>query len=228
MKQIIMISVLSGIFLCGCRAQEPQTRPLQTVEAMSSDWTLPYGQWRFAFVTPKALPGDVTHVRIIDTDGYLYRFYTLDGTQSNPYSIGKWSDKIRKSSIHFNKANKPPQYMVFCWDSVIDKKTYETQIVFSPETWQRMKTPANHLDVYEETVWYDRMILGLAPEGKVRIWLQDVGNHPNLPVKPLKITTLSGENLRLCKGVTQHPNGYTYFGETPEFIKGKTYPYGEW
>ncbi|WP_318362763.1 DUF2931 family protein [Enterobacter sp.] len=228
MKNRNIISVLIGTLLFGCQAQEPQTRPLQTVEAMSGDWTLPYGQWKFSFSTPKALPALVTHARIIDTDGYLYRFFTLDSTLDNPYSIGKWSDKIRRSSFHFNKANKPPQYMVFCWDSIIDKKTYETQIVFSPETWQRMKTPANHVDRFGDTVWYEDMVLGLAPEGKVRIWLQDVGNYPNVPVKPLKITTLSGADLRLCKGITRHPNGYTYFGETPEFIKGKTYPYGEW
>ncbi|WP_318366789.1 DUF2931 family protein [Enterobacter sp.] len=228
MKKYVMTVLMAGTLLSGCHKKEPEMRPLQTDEAMNGDWALPYGQWRFAFTTPKALPATVTHVRIIDTDGYLYRFYTLDGTQSNPGSVGIWSDKIRRSSIHFNKANKPPQYMVFCWDSIIDKKTYETKIVFSPDTWLRMKTPANHLDRYDKTVWYDRMILGLAPEGKVRIWLQDVGDYSNRPVTPIKLETVSGDRLDLCKDISRHKKGYGYTQTTKDFIKDKTYPYGEW
>jgi len=42
------------------------------------------------------------------------------------------------------------------------------------------------------------------------------------------MVTLSGDRLDICKGVTQHPNGYVYYGDTPQFIKGKTYPYGNW
>ncbi|HHL2502100.1 TPA: type VI secretion protein, partial [Yersinia enterocolitica] len=37
-----------------------------------------------------------------------------------------------------------------------------------------------------------------------------------------------GDNMLICKGITKHPNGYVYYGKTPEFIKGKTYPYGNW
>ncbi|EET5546969.1 type VI secretion protein, partial [Escherichia coli] len=25
-----------------------------------------------------------------------------------------------------------------------------------------------------------------------------------------------------------HPDGYVYYGDTPDFIKGKIYPYGNW
>jgi hypothetical protein len=32
----------------------------------------------------------------------------------------------------------------------------------------------------------------------------------------------------MCKNITGHPNGFTYYGDTPEFIKGKKYPYGVW
>ncbi|HHT0450427.1 TPA: DUF2931 family protein, partial [Klebsiella michiganensis] len=32
----------------------------------------------------------------------------------------------------------------------------------------------------------------------------------------------------MCKGVTGHPDGYIYYGETPDFIKDKKYPYGNW
>jgi len=84
------------------------------------------------------------------------------------------------------------------------------------------------LDRQGNKAWYNSLLFGLAPGGKVRIWLQNSGSGDNLPVEPKKITTLSGDKLDGCKGITQHPNGYDYFGETPEFIKGKTYPYGDW
>ena len=71
------------------------------------------------------------------------------------------------------------------------------------------------------------MVIGLAPEGKVRVWLKNNG-RPNLEQVGTEITTVSGKDLDMCKGVTGHPDGYVYYGDTPDFIKGKTYPYGNW
>ena len=192
------------------------------------DWTLPYGKWEFAFFTPKALPAIVTHVRIVDTAGYLNTFNTLDGIHGDPNVIGKWNDKSRTGSIYFNKASHPPQYMIFCWDSIIDMKTYETSLFFPQEVWQKMKTPASYKALSGSTVWYKTMIFGLAPEGKVRVWLQDVGNHPNYPVPVTDLTTVSGDKLTVCKGITKSDFSYGYDQDIKDFIKGKTYPYGEW
>jgi len=117
--------------------------------------------------------------------------------------------------------------MLFCWDSIIDKKTYETWIIFKPSLRETMLTPTG-TDRYGKTAWYKTMLFGLAPEGKVKIWLQDSAGGRNVPVEPKRMVTLSGDRLDICKGVTQHPNGYVYYGDTPQFIKGKTYPYGNW
>ena len=78
------------------------------------------------------------------------------------------------------------------------------------------------------TTWYDTLLIGLAPEGRVRVWLQNSGIGENLPVVPQRLTTLSGEKLDACKGVTQFSHGYRYTKDTVEFIKDKTYPYGQW
>ena len=126
-----------------------------------------------------------------------------------------------------NKARQPPVAMMFCWDSIIDKKTYETQIIFKPSLREIMLTPTGK-DRRGETAWYKTMLFGLAPEGKVKIWLQDSAGGINVPVEPKRMVTLSDDRLDICKGVTQHPNGYVYYGDTPQFIKGKTYPYGNW
>ncbi|MEX2975466.1 DUF2931 family protein [Serratia fonticola] len=69
--------------------------------------------------------------------------------------------------------------------------------------------------------YYDNIQIGLAPGGKI-------GSQPNYRVTPSVLKTVSGDKLELCKGITKHPNGYKYYGDTPEFIKGKTYPYGNW
>ena len=75
--------------------------------------------------------------------------------------------------------------------------------------------------------YFKYLVIGLAPEGKVRVWLQNNG-APDLLQTSTKITTVSGNDLDMCKGVTKHPDGYVYYGDTPEFIKDKKYPYGNW
>ncbi|QLK63178.1 DUF2931 family protein [Enterobacteriaceae bacterium Kacie_13] len=223
-KQTIGLIILLSLTACN-------KTPLQhgrSATAVEGDWTLPYGKWEFAFLTPEALPATVTHVRIVDTAGYLNSFNTLDGTHSDPNIVGTWSNKSRTGSVYFNKVSHPPQYMIFCWDSIIDMKTYETSLFFPQEVWRKMKTPANYKARSGSTVWYKTMLFGLAPEGKVRVWLQDVGNHPNYPVPVTDLKTVSGDKLSICKGITKHPDGYIYYGDTPDFIKGKVYPYGSW
>ncbi len=215
------------LLLAAAGCSPHQSHPLQSKQAASGDWTLPYGKWNFSFITPYELPAEALHVRVIDTDGYLYTFNTLDPTSRDSESVDKWTDVIFGGSVNFNKVKKPPQYIVFCWDSYIDQQTYETSAVFGPETWLRMKTPADHT-WYGETVWYDRMVFGLSPGGKVKIWFSDVAGRPSLPVTPLKLTTRSGKDLTLCKDYVVPGGSFTFLPSTQAFINGKTYPYGNW
>ncbi|WP_374058693.1 DUF2931 family protein [Salmonella bongori] len=46
----------------------------------------------------------------------------------------RWHRSLR--ILSFNKAKNPPQFIPFCWDSVIDKKAYETRITFSVTVWK--------------------------------------------------------------------------------------------
>ncbi|EGT0667609.1 DUF2931 family protein [Citrobacter werkmanii] len=215
------------LFLAAAGCSPHQSHPLQSKQAASGDWTLPYGKWFFLFITPRELPSMVNHARVIDTDGYLYTFNTLDPTSWDPGSVDRWPENAHGFGGQFNKVKKPPQYIVFCWDSYIDQQTYETSAVFGPETWLRMKTPADHT-WYGETVWYDSMVFGLSPGGKVKIWFSDVAGRPSLPVTPLKLTTRSGKDLTLCKDYVVPGGSFTFLPSTQAFINGKTYPYGNW
>ena len=210
--------------LNGCQAHAPQT-PEETGE-------MPYGKWQFDFFTPHALPAFVTRALIIDSEDVVYTFSTLDYTESDPAVVGTWNNRTGSRSIRFNKARHPPAMMLFCWDSVIDKKTYETRIVFHRSIHDTMMTPTGK-DRLGNTAWYKTLLIGLAPEGKVRIWLQNSAAGDNLPVQPQRLTTLSGEGLDACKQVPtlidfnySIPDGYDQY--VKDFIKDKTYPYGRW
>ena len=224
----ISYALALALLLAAVGCSPHQSHPLQSKQAASGDWTLPYGKWNFSFITPYELPSMVNHARVIDTDGYLYTFNTLDPTSRDSESVDKWTDVTFGGSVNFNKVKKPPQYIVFCWDSYIDQQTYETSAVFGPETWQRMKTPADHTRPSGAPVWYNRMVFGLSPGGKVKIWFSDVAGRPSLPVTPLKLTTRSGKDLTLCKDYVVPGGSFTFLPSTQAFINGKTYPYGNW
>ncbi|HBH7068372.1 TPA: DUF2931 family protein [Enterobacter cloacae] len=225
MKKHNVLAFVLLLAITGCSSQKPH--PLQSKQAASGDWTLPYYEWFFSFITPYKLPSEVLHTRVIDTDGYLYTFNTLDPTSRDPGSVDNWPENAHGFGGQFNKVKKPPQYIVFCWESYIDQQTYETSAVFGPDTWLRMKTPADHT-WYGDTVWYDNMTFGLSPGGKVKVWFPDVAGRPSLPVKPLKMWTRSGKDLTLCKDYVVPGGTFNVIQSTQDFIKGKTYPYGNW
>ncbi|SLK07537.1 Protein of unknown function, partial [Enterobacter sp. NFR05] len=182
MMSKITATLILLMALNGCQARAPQT-PEETGE-------MPYGKWQFAFFTPHALPALVSRVLIIDSEDVVYTFGTLDRVPGYPGTIGTWNNRVRMHA-HFNKARHPPAMMLFCWDSVIDKKTYETRIVFHRSIHDTMMTPTGK-DRLGNTAWYKTLLIGLAPEGKVRIWLQNSAAGDNLPVEPRRLTTLSG------------------------------------
>ncbi|MCD4560829.1 DUF2931 family protein [Lelliottia nimipressuralis] len=218
-KQSLLIMLL---ILSGCHTGEP-TLPEET-------GAMPYGMWGFVFFTPKELPAFVNYVGIIDEKNILYSFRNLDSTDEDDSSVSTW-DKQYMRFATFNKARHPPVNMLFCWDSIIDKQTYETRITFPDSVRTRMSLSTG-VDMFGEKAWYSTMLFGLAPGGKVRVWLQNSGGGDNLPVEPLKISTLSGGKLEGCKGISnlemsyEIPDGYDQ--NIKDFIKGKTYPYGEW
>jgi hypothetical protein len=197
----------------------------------------PYDEWYFDFVYPKALPAVVTYARLLDTDSILYQFRVLDGTSPSKSSVGKWGNKLGFGITAFNKAKNPPRLIHFCWDSIIDKKVYETTITFGSKVWELMLIP--YFAPYDETesAYYNGakgeyryhrfMVIGLAPEGKVRAWLQNDRN-PNIELTDILVETVSGDKLDMCKNVTRFSRGYKYTQQTEDFIKDKKYPYGNW
>ncbi|MCS3425356.1 hypothetical protein M2403_003986 [Rahnella sp. BIGb0603] len=194
-------------------------------QTQKGNFKAPWDEWYFTFSTPKALPAQVTLVKLLDTDGYGYVFQTIDQPQGD--SVGKWDSHNGLGFSPFNKAKAPPQMIKFCWDSIIDKKIYETTLFFSPDTQNKMSSSEPDWYNAKETYYFRYMVIGLAPEGKVRVWLKNNGN-PDLLQSSTKITTVSGKDLDMCKGETNFPDGYEYSEGIKSFIKDKKYPYGSW
>ncbi|WP_300002203.1 DUF2931 family protein [uncultured Cedecea sp.] len=183
-------------------------------------------EWKFDFFTPKALPALVTFAIVQDADGTIYRFNTLNSTPDLPKVIGEWNDKDRAPGGYWNHVERPPKHILFCWDSIIDKKVYETHLTLSAAVVEKMRSPSGKSDPYNNT--YDTVLIGLAPEGKVAVWIQGIGFEPNYRVTPSILNTVSGDKLDICKGITKSDFSYGYDKDIKDFIKGKVYPYGAW
>lgn len=179
--------------------------------------------WKFNFFTPYALPAVVTYAVVQDADGKVYEFNTLDSTKALHVVIGKWNDSARALNGYWNHVERPPKHIIFCWDSVIDKKVYETHLTFPNTVVEKMRNPNGNGDLY------NAVQIGLAPEGKVAVWVSGVARGElSYRVTPSVLYTLSGDKLDICKGITKSDFTYGYDKDIKDFIKGKTYPYGEW
>ncbi|HGI5911249.1 TPA: DUF2931 family protein [Yersinia enterocolitica] len=220
----ILITALLLLSVTGCTAgKSPSAASGETAWGYKK---LPYEEWKFLFIYPWALPAQATQALMVDGAGYKTTYQYVDTTRPSKVSAGRWNDRLGGGQAYYNKGKALPLMLRFCWDSVIDKKSYETLILFKQGTWEQMTTPYTD-SRWDETYYRSTMIIGLAPEGKVSVWLGDRGN-PVAPQSDAKITTVSGEKMEMCQGVTNFPKGYGYTKGTKAFIEGKTYPYGNW
>ncbi|CCP04324.1 putative lipoprotein [Erwinia amylovora Ea644] len=106
---------------------------------------------------------------------------------------------------------------------------YETHLTIPQPILEKMLRPSINKDYQGKTAYYNRVQIGLAPEGKVAVWLSGVSRgEPNYRVTPSVLYTLSGDKLSICKGITRISTGYEFGENTKDFIKGKVYPYGNW
>ncbi|MDK9466515.1 DUF2931 family protein [Klebsiella pneumoniae] len=176
-----------------------QGKPLPNT-AMHSDAPT---EWSFNFFTPKALPAVVTFAAILDVDGNDYRFNTLNSTPDLPGVIGEWNDKDRAPVGYWNHVKRPPRHIIFCWDSIIDKKVYETHLTIPKSILEQMLMPSKYKDYRGRIAWYDRMQIGLAPEGKVAVWLQAV-SYQHLTLPPILRVCLSCVTVYTTNTTTNH------------------------
>ncbi|WP_421504504.1 DUF2931 family protein [Erwinia rhapontici] len=211
--------LLSLLILTACQGAGQTNKAAQNTEPT---------EWKFNFFTPKALPALVTFAAVLDAGNIDYRFNTLDYTPALDSVVGEWNERSRAANGHWNRTKSPPRHILFCWDSVIDKKVYETHLTFPWDIVDKMRKPSVHKDYLGKAAYYDSVQIGLAPEGKVAVWVNGIGFEHNYRITPSVLKTLSGDKLDICKGITKSDFSYGYDEDIKDFIKGKKYPYGNW
>ncbi|MDC9595226.1 DUF2931 family protein, partial [Xenorhabdus sp. IM139775] len=107
---------------------------------------------------------------------------------------------------------------------------FQTLFNFTPKVRQLMREPAFYPGYEKQPPDYRNTIfIGLAPGGAARAWLRgiDKNNGDNILISTGE--SVSGDKMTVCQGKTKHSDGYGEYSERIKaFIKGKTYPYGEW
>ena len=77
---------------------------------------------------------------------------------------------------------------------MIDKKAYETHLTFPWDVVDKMRRPSVHKDYLGKIAYYDSIQMGLAPEGKVAVWIDGIGFEPNHRITPSVLKTFPGIN----------------------------------
>ncbi|WP_299998725.1 hypothetical protein [uncultured Cedecea sp.] len=55
---------------------------------------LPYDEWKFLFIYPKALPALATQALMVDGAGYKTTYQYVDNTEPSKVSEGRWNDRL--------------------------------------------------------------------------------------------------------------------------------------
>ncbi|WP_323872830.1 DUF2931 family protein, partial [Xenorhabdus doucetiae] len=104
---------------------------------------LPYKKWRFQILTPEFFPASISFIQFLDEDNYIVQKFMNDGTSSDYRSVNTWNKRIGGvSDVIKNHAEALPLSLTVCWDSVIDKKTYQIKFIFTPDVRKLMREPS--------------------------------------------------------------------------------------
>ncbi|PHM70726.1 DUF2931 family protein [Xenorhabdus kozodoii] len=230
-KPLVLLFSLGIILgLTACQSYPPGKRVVTYKPIVRHSQPLPYEKWWFEFYTPEYFPVSISFAQFQDEDNYIVQKFMPDGANQNFRSLVSWNKKLGTTSSGIrNYGEALPRSLTVCWDSVIDKKSYQTTFKFIPETWQLMREPYNSRAVQGHIFYRNRILIGLAPGGSARAWLRgyDKNNGDNILIATGE--SVFGDKMTVCQGKTNVLNGYSEYPKyIQDFIKGKKYPYGEW
>ncbi|WP_338804638.1 DUF2931 family protein [Xenorhabdus griffiniae] len=230
-KTLVLLLGLSVIVgLTACQSYLHGKRVVNYKPIVRHSEPLPYENWRFQFITPEYFPVSISFVQFQDEDNYIVQKFMPDGANSDYRSVTTWNKKLGGGSSGINNYGEAlPRSLTVCWDSVIDKKSYQTTFDFTPDVRQLMREPYIGRRVKGYIFYRDTIFVGLAPGGAARAWLRgyDKNNGDNILIATGE--SVFGEKMTVCQGKTKVLNGYSEYPKyIKDFIKGKKYPYGEW
>ncbi|WFQ79311.1 DUF2931 family protein [Xenorhabdus sp. SF857] len=230
-KSLVLLLGVGMVFgLVACQSYPPRERVVTYKPIVRHSQPLPYDKWWFKLRTPKYFPASISFVQFQDEDNYIVQKFMPDGANPDYESLHGWNKRLGGSSGIRNYGEALPRSLTVCWDSVIDKKSYQTTFKFTPEVWQLMREPAFYPRYEKQPPDYREVIyIGLAPSGTARAWLSGIDKNNGDNILVATGVSVSGDKMTVCQGKTKVLNGYSEYPKyIKDFIKGKKYPYGEW
>lgn len=166
----LFLLLLCGLLTMGCKGQTKQYQWLGTISA------------------PQEFPMEIYNGAIM-ADDFSYDFDSIWGTQNTGWGVqgGVMSVTTERMSI--------PHQLKFTWYSLVERKFYSGE-------WKLDQNKITTLfeegfidqDIHKKTT-YDTFIVGLAPEGKVILWISGPGNQREVGAFQAKEAHIPKENI---------------------------------
>jgi len=184
---------------------------------------LPFDTWYIALAAPKHMEVWVESVDVVDQRGYTY-IHVFGGVASYTGKVEGWHKGVGKAKP-VNNVDLPDQIFLR-WQSLVEPQTYHLQIKMPQWVRDEMIRPERALCVLEDeetTNYRNRITLGMAPGGVVKVWVgvgclgyTEVGRF-QAEVEP--------------RGPHQNDTGIYYRAPNPAaqaYIDQHGIPYGSW
>jgi len=160
---MMRLGLLLGLIfsLCACASgPTPPGRP-----------KLPYDTWYVGLAAPRYMEVWVESVDVIDQRGYIYPnvFGGVAGYTRKPEGWHKGGGK----TMPINNVDLP-KYILLRWQSLVEPQAY--QLLIDIPQWVRDEMVRSEktlcvVDDKETTYYRDRITLGMAPGGIVKVWV---------------------------------------------------------
>jgi hypothetical protein len=211
MKYLILLSSLL-MSLCAYASESKPPRP-----------KLPYPSWHIGLAAPKHMEVWVEDVDVLDQRGLAF-FHVFGGVASYTGKVKGWHQGggASKPAIYVDL----PDRIYLRWQSLAEPQTYMINILIPQwvrDTMLKKEKIFCAFDGNDVTVYRNRLTLGMAPGGIVKVWVGDgCLGHLEVGRFEAKIDP-RGPYKGLSKGkyIKMEP-------ENKEYVEKHGVPYGSW
>ncbi|MDC9595197.1 DUF2931 family protein, partial [Xenorhabdus sp. IM139775] len=168
----------------------------------------------------------VSSVHFLDENNSVVRTFMPAPSHSDQNNLGV------NNAASKNHHEILPYGLVVCWNPIVKKQTIQTNFIVRQQTHQGTHKPVKYSNDEKELFDYKNLFNIKLPSWEnplMEFYVFDKNNGNIMLLASGEGESVSGDKMTVCQGKTKHSDGY---GEYPKyiknFIKGKTYPYGEW
>ncbi|WP_058834422.1 DUF2931 family protein [Luteimonas abyssi] len=185
---------------------------------------LPYDAWALRFIAPNYMSAWIEAARVEDMDGRVFP-RSGSGTAGISYSgsAAGWPATLGASPGRSIIGASLPARIHVRWQSLVEPQTYEATLEIPEEVRALMLTQAPSVRDPNRSSYRDRLVVGLAPGGAIKVWVSGTLGNP-VEVMCAQASVVAGG-----------PDGGRYGGRyvtLPErarpYVEAHPIPYGSW